>query len=417
MKRILMILFLIGAGFPLLRAADIPTTAWDETSPSGTDPMSEGDDRVRELKTQIREVIDADHIFDSSGQHLDMGKHNKVTLSTSTTPTTIQSYEGVIYTKTAGDQPELFFIDAAENEVQISTYGAIKGGVIQSTSIAGWQMLPDTISGTNLADAVPGAGLEKDGSENLRIDTTTVAGDGLQGGGEGVLGIDVSDFAGTGLEDDGSENLRIDTTTVAGDGLQGGGAGVLRVNVDDTTVEISADTVHVKDGGIGANKLGTAATFNSAVTRYISIGPASFLTQFDNTDTWVQSNVGTSPTSLSAGSVAQSVFAAPVNLPHGATVTSLKVYWYRDDASAHGYCYLLRDIMDGDELTDRLMAFADSNATSGAHSVEDTSISFSSIDNSTYHYRIYLDLSPNDAAADVRLYAVVITYTITAPLP
>lgn len=52
-------------------------------------------------------------------------------------------------------------------------------------------------------------------------------------------------------------------TSIAGDGLgRNGSTGVLSVTVDDSTLEISADTVQVKDGGITLDKLATS-TINS----------------------------------------------------------------------------------------------------------------------------------------------------------
>ena len=51
------------------------------------------------------------------------------------------------------------------------------------------------------------------------------------------------------------------TTSVAGDGLAGGNGTALSVNVDDSTIEINADTLRVKDGGITNAKLA-----NSSVT-------------------------------------------------------------------------------------------------------------------------------------------------------
>lgn len=44
---------------------------------------------------------------------------------------------------------------------------------------------------------------------------------------------------------------------VAGDGLAGGGGTALSVNVDNSTIEINADTLRVKNGGITAAKLAT----------------------------------------------------------------------------------------------------------------------------------------------------------------
>lgn len=58
----------------------VPTTAWSETTPAGSDDISQGDNRIRELKTQLREVIDVDHKMGSSGSDADNGKHDKVSL-------------------------------------------------------------------------------------------------------------------------------------------------------------------------------------------------------------------------------------------------------------------------------------------------------------------------------------------------
>ncbi len=57
----------------------VPTVSWDETTPAGSDDRSQGDDRIRELKTQLREVIGVDHDFPSSGQDAGNGQHLQVT--------------------------------------------------------------------------------------------------------------------------------------------------------------------------------------------------------------------------------------------------------------------------------------------------------------------------------------------------
>ncbi|MFH2013692.1 MAG: hypothetical protein ABIJ17_01855 [Patescibacteria group bacterium] len=56
---------------------NIPTTSWNETTPPGSEAKANGDNRIRELKTQIREVVDVEHKFDSSGQSTEMGIHTK----------------------------------------------------------------------------------------------------------------------------------------------------------------------------------------------------------------------------------------------------------------------------------------------------------------------------------------------------
>ena len=64
--------------------ANVPTTSWSESSPAGTDDVSQGDNRIRELKTQVREVINVDHDFPSSGQAEDNGQHKKMTMQVQT---------------------------------------------------------------------------------------------------------------------------------------------------------------------------------------------------------------------------------------------------------------------------------------------------------------------------------------------
>ncbi len=61
-------------------------------------------------------------------------------------------------------------------------------------------------------------------------------------------------------------NTESDLTGLAGDGLVDGGGGALDVNVDDSTIEINADVVRVKDGGITTEKIldGTIATADIA---------------------------------------------------------------------------------------------------------------------------------------------------------
>ena len=78
---------------------------------------------------------------------------------------------------------------------------------------------------------------------------TLTAGDGIQGGGtiaaNRAFAVDVSDFAGAGLEDDGSENLRI-AASAAGSGLTGGAGSALAVGAGDG-ITVNANDVAVNE--------------------------------------------------------------------------------------------------------------------------------------------------------------------------
>lgn len=97
---------------------------WDETSPSGSQDISLGDDRIREFKTQIRERIQVDHRMPSTDTAL-TGFHEKVTLLSQTTDPAQLSNALVLYTKTAGGARELFTRHESANLQQITLNGKL----------------------------------------------------------------------------------------------------------------------------------------------------------------------------------------------------------------------------------------------------------------------------------------------------
>jgi hypothetical protein len=164
-------------------------------------------------------------------------------------------------------------------------------------------------------------------------------------------------------------------------------------------------------GSVGATMLGTAASFNSAVTRYLVLGPHVFMDNPANSD-WA--NVSYSTSAISSTGTGGVAVTAQVSLPHGAIVTSFKVYWYRDDALSSGHAILYKVTFAGAATE---MATAHPTGTSGAETVEDTSIASATIDLTTSHYQVTIDFVPNNSLTDIRFYCAVITYTITQPLP
>jgi hypothetical protein len=102
-------------------------------------------------------------------------------------------------------------------------------------------------------------------------------------------------------------------------------------------------------------------------------------------------------------------YVAPVQLPHGATVTKLTFHWW-DQSSADGNCYLVRfDPATGDQ--DALADAVTSGEAGVVDSSQDTTISYASVDNSQFTYHLGLILPDSMVAA----FGVFIEYTITGP--
>lgn len=203
-------------------------------------------------------------------------------------------------------------------------------------------------------------------------------------------------------------NLRADVLNTS-TGHTHNGTDAKSIAVDGTTLEISSGVPGIKDGGVGASKLGTGATFNGTVTRYYTIGAGDF-SGVDKDDD-IQKNGWLRP--KTAGATIHTYCS--LHLPNSAIITSVKAYWYCDDALASSDAKMrVRVLSDG---TTGTMADFDHNSTAGYHSVEDTSISPATIDNTTNAYNISVDMTSNNSTIDIYLLGIVITYTVTVPLP
>jgi hypothetical protein len=151
----------------------------------------------------------------------------------------------------------------------------------------------------------------------------------------------------------------------------------------------------------GQLQLVPLVTFN--LDRVLLIPAGGVVESTDNTLT----NDGSSVYSIS-NTVLGTGYAS-INIPDGATVTALKVYWNRNDAVATGDCDLIRADFNESET---IMATADSNASTGFHSVTDTTITNAVIDYDNYMYYIKIVVDPNDNKTDVKFLAAEVTYTL-----
>lgn len=112
--------------------ANIPTISWDESTPAGFHGKALGATRIRELKTQIREIIDNDHIFESTGNGATWGYHNRVSFFPQISNPYPPANSGQLFVKlippTTG-KPELFWIDEDGHYQQLTSGGQFVGGI------------------------------------------------------------------------------------------------------------------------------------------------------------------------------------------------------------------------------------------------------------------------------------------------
>lgn len=102
-----------------------PTVALNEASPAGDSYVALGDNRIREYKTQVREVMEVDHDFPSSGQTETAGQHKQVTLQESADIGSGDEGVPILGAQTYDGKPELTYTDEDDNDVQITKAGVL----------------------------------------------------------------------------------------------------------------------------------------------------------------------------------------------------------------------------------------------------------------------------------------------------
>jgi len=106
----------------------VPTVSHDETSPPGGQAISLGDDRIREFKKQTREIIAVDHYMLSSGQGITWGQHKQVTLQEQADLGTGAVSATILGSQTITGKGELVYTDEDDNDIQITSGGALVAG-------------------------------------------------------------------------------------------------------------------------------------------------------------------------------------------------------------------------------------------------------------------------------------------------
>jgi hypothetical protein len=105
-------------------------------------------------------------------------------------------------------------------------------------------------------------------------------------------------------------------------------------------------------------------------------------------------------------------YRAPVQLPHGATLTKLSFFWKDGSSTADGYCQLWQSGLSGSYALGIASAATDGDAGL-ADSSEVTITMFSTVDNSQYAYGLTVYLPDSSVEA----FGAIVEYVYPVSLP
>jgi hypothetical protein len=120
-----------------------PSVVLDETSPAGSQSILLGDNRIREFKTQVREILEVDHDFPSSGQTETAGQHKQVTLQEQADIGSGAEGVPILGAQTIDDKPELVYTDEDDNDIQLTKAGEFYPG--PTPTLATWSTIMNLV--------------------------------------------------------------------------------------------------------------------------------------------------------------------------------------------------------------------------------------------------------------------------------
>lgn len=235
----------------------IPTVALDEGTPAGSDKVREGDNRIIEYKTQVREIMEVDHEFPSSGQSATAGQHKQLTLQEQADLGTGAAGATILGSQTESGKGELTYTDEDDNDVAITKDGAL---ALPSGVVLPWG---GTIAG------IPTGYLFCNGQAVSRTTYATLfaAIGTVHGVGDGSTTFNVPDLRDVSIMGAKQDSSSVPKTNVSGSLTVTGGAATHTL----TEAELAQHnhTVAVRDSSGGStkacpdNRSGNASTINT----------------------------------------------------------------------------------------------------------------------------------------------------------
>lgn len=139
------------------------TQAWNESYPAGTTAANLIDDAMVQMKTQLREVISADHVMASNegAGAATTGYHNKATFVEQASSPSLVANTLMLFAKEVTSKTELFMdsYDSSTAEMQLTSNGDFIGGMRNEIRMwsgtianipAGWSLCDGTNATPNL---------------------------------------------------------------------------------------------------------------------------------------------------------------------------------------------------------------------------------------------------------------------------
>lgn len=245
-------------GLMLIGLCGVAKATWDTTTPSGTEAKSLGDDRIRELKTDVQTALRHRGTFPGTDTANPKYWHKLSTGTTAGRPSGTDT--------TVGD----WRVNTSSNVIEIYN-GSI------------WVAVPvvanTTITETQLSTTVAGNGLSGGAGTALAVVLSTsfaIVTDSVTITTNGIASSMVQDSA---IVTSKINNTAVDenklNTSVAGNGISGGGGTALAV-VISTTFAIVTDSITIVTNGIGNNMIQggavTASKISSTIDNWVFAG-------------------------------------------------------------------------------------------------------------------------------------------------